>query len=914
MKTPESPPATPTATPTATATPMPAPELPLRAAEIEAESLNSAFVRTDRIFGVLMPVQWLAGIAATLWISPRTWIGDASQVHAHLIAAIGLGGVITALPTVLAWLRPGRATTRHAIAIGQMLTSALLIHLSGGRIETHFHVFGSLAFLAFYGDWTVLLTATVVIAADHVLRGLWWPLSVYGVASASPWRAIEHAGWVLFEDVVLLLAVRDHRRAIHADACHRAELEHAHRGVEEEVRVRTRELAASESRFRSLSASSPVGIFETDRHGALVYANPRFFEILDQPEAQCLGLGWLDCVQAAERIAVHREWMEALRYGCAFHREMRLIGKDGGTAWLVMRAAPRPDEDGAPLGWVGTAEDITARKAAEAGLVRARESALEIARLKSEFLANMSHEIRTPLNGVMGMLELAIGTEVASERRDYLETAMTSADSLLTVINDILDFSKIESGKLEIEHTSFDLRECVSSAMRILALRGTQRGLEIACDLAPGVPNRVIGDPTRLRQVLMNLIGNAIKFTEQGEIVVRVRRGEDPGHLEFSVSDTGIGIPVDRQRAIFDAFSQADGSTTRRFGGTGLGLAISSRLVAMMDGRLDVASEPGRGSTFTFAIALPEDPHNHAATPVAVPLGGRCVLVVDDNETNLEILTHMLQREGARVLSALGARAALASLKQASIVQAPVDLVILDHQMPYMDGVQLAEEIRRLYAPAPALVLLSSSGFHGEADRCRDAGFLAILTKPVFAPDLAAAVARALPPAPPVAAPAVVASPAAPAAPVPVATHPSASAGEPVALPPLRILLAEDNAVNAKVAVALLQRRGHQVVAVVDGRHAVERFRSGPPFDVILMDVQMPDLDGFAATTLIREIERERGGRIPIVALTAHAMKGDRERCLAAGMDGYATKPFKADELMREIAQVVARDERREAA
>jgi len=884
-----------------------------RALEIEAQLLDAAFVRTDRIFGVLMPIQWLAGIAATLWISPRTWIGDTSEVHAHVIAAIFLGGAITAFPTALAWLRPGRASTRHAIAVGQMLTSALLIHLSGGRIETHFHVFGSLAFLAFYRDWKVLLTATLVIATDHVLRGIWWPLSVYGVASASPWRALEHAGWVLFEDVVLFLAVRDSRRAIRADAGHRAELEHAHRDVEAEVKVRTRELAESESRYRSLSASSPVGIFEADRQGELVYANPRFFEILAEPEARCLGLGWLDVVHPTERIAVHREWREAIGCGSPFHREMRLIGKDDAVAWLVMRASPRIDEHGAPIGWVGTAEDITARKAAEAGLVEARESALEVARLKSEFLANMSHEIRTPLNGVMGMLELAIGTDVASERRDYLETAMTSADSLLTVINDILDFSKIESGKLEIEKTPFDLRECLASAMRILSLRGAQRGLEIACDVAPGVPNRVIGDPTRLRQVLMNLIGNAIKFTEQGEIVVRVRRGDEGARdrLELSVSDTGIGIPVDRQRAIFDAFSQADGSTTRRFGGTGLGLAISSRLVSMMGGRLGVESEPGRGSTFRFTIDLPEDPDATRSAAVAASLGGRCVLVVDDNETNLEILTHMLQREGARVLSALGARAALASLKQASIVQAPVELVILDHQMPYMDGLQLAAEIRRLYPPAPALVLLSSSGFHGEADRCHQANFAAILTKPVFSADLATAVARALPVIPAPAAPRAEALGLAP--PAPPVTAP-ASAAEPVlGLEPLRVLLAEDNPVNAKVAVALLQRRGHQVVAVVDGRQAVERFRS-EPFDVILMDVQMPELDGFAATAQVREIERERGGRIPIVALTAHAMKGDRERCLVAGMDGYATKPFKADELMREIARVMTRDERREAA
>ena len=343
--------------------------------ELYEESRIELFRRTDRIFGVLMPLQWLAGIGAAVWLSPRTWIGDASRVHEHVVAAIVLGGAITALPTVLAWLRPGRASTRHAIAVGQMLTSALLIHLTGGRIETHFHVFGSLAFLAFYRDTPVVITATVVIAADHMLRGIFWPLSVYGVATATPWRALEHAGWVVFEDCVLLLAMRDGRRELREAARHRADIERSHHAIEVQVRERTSELATSESRFRSLSASSPVGVFETDVCGGLVYANSRFLEIVGRSEDDARGLGWFEAVHGEDRLPALAAWREAVEQEEPFHREVRLNGRPGVESWAVIRALPRQGAHNGLDGFVGTAEDTSVRKEAEADLVRARESA-----------------------------------------------------------------------------------------------------------------------------------------------------------------------------------------------------------------------------------------------------------------------------------------------------------------------------------------------------------------------------------------------------------------------------------------------------------------------------------------------------------------------------------------------------------
>jgi two-component system, sensor histidine kinase and response regulator len=501
----------------------------------------------------------------------------------------------------------------------------------------------------------------------------------------------------------------------------------------------------------------------------------------------------------------------------------------------------------------------------------------------------MSHDIRTPMNGILGMIDLALDTDLTAEQREYLSVVKGSADSLLRLLNDILDFAKIEARKLDLDPLEFHLHDAIGVTMKTLAVRAYSKGLELACRIAPDVPDAVVGDPERLRQILINLVGNAIKFTERGEVVVEVEnaQGEEAAagatpngtvHLHFSVRDTGIGIPAEKQRAIFDPFTQADSSTTRQYGGTGLGLAISSQLVALMGGRLWVDSRAGEGSTFHFLVRFGHGRDQGAAMPPPELIPWRDVpaLIVDDNATNRRILTETLRHWHLRPTAVGNGQAALAALAQAQRAGESYGLMLVDAQMPDMDGLALVERLGHLACVSGAtIVMLPPARQQGDIARCQALGVAACLTKPVPQSSLLEAIRTAL------------------GRHRPAAEHRAGPAGTLAGTdqPSLHILLAEDNAVNQKLAVRLLEKRGHTLVVASTGKEALAAWKH-ERFDLILMDVQMPEMDGFEVTAAIRQAERLTGAHIPIVAMTAHAMSGDRQRCLEAGMDGYISKPI----------------------
>ena len=655
------------------------------------------------------------------------------------------------------------------------------------------------------------------------------------------------------------------------------------------------DLRETEEKYRAIFENAVEGIYQTSLDGRFLSANPALARIFGYSSPEDLINHFTDIGKEVYVDPTTRSRFARLLEERSFISEFesQIYRKDGSIIWSSESARLVRDEAWRPMYYEGIVEDITQRKVAAEKTLRAIEMAESVNRAKSEFLANMSHEIRTPINGIIGMTELALDTNLTDEQREYLERAKNSADSLLSMINQILDFSKIEAGKIVPDSIRFSLRDTVGSAMASLAARAHLKGLEMASNILPHVPDALVGDAHRLRQILLNLLGNAIKFTDRGEIVVHVDtdlQSEASVSLHFAVTDTGIGIPAEKQETIFEAFSQADGSMSRKYGGTGLGLAISSHLVEMMAGKIWVRSEPGVGSAFHFTacFALQEGEGPRPGTKEHTELRDVRVLVVDDNITNRRILQAMLLEWNAQPSVAVDGNSALAMMRRAKSSGKPFAVVILDAIMPEVDGFTLVKEIRQdtEIAGTPIMMLTTAGG--AVHTKSRELGIAASIMKPIRPANLLNALLRVLG-----------LLPEERDADRHVQPGPS-----PKSVRPLNVLLAEDNEVNQLVVVRMLEKQGHKVAVACNGKEALTAY-DAQQFDLIVMDAQMPELNGFEAAALIREKEKSTGKHVPILAMTAHAMKGDRERCLSAGMDAYIAKPVRAKEF-REIIESLA--------
>jgi PAS domain S-box-containing protein len=699
--------------------------------------------------------------------------------------------------------------------------------------------------------------------------------------------------------------VREQRETLEARVEERTELlSRTNAGLATEISERESAEAAlreSSELVTLLLESAPEAIYGVDLAGDCTFCNAACLRLTGYDDAsELMGRNMHAVIHYAKPDGTPYPVQECSIYAGfteeqGAHGDDEVLWRKDGTSFPVEYWSRLLHRNRRVIGMVVTFVDVTVRKQAEEAMRNAKEAAEAGSRAKSEFLANMSHEIRTPLNGVIGMTELALGTELSEEQRDYLNTVKLSGDALLSVINDILDFSKIEAGKSDLEISDFDFRASLETILKTFALRASEKKLELMYEVDGEVPEMVRGDANKLRQILVNLLGNAIKFTHAGEVALRVKMDnvEDKKYmLHFTVSDTGVGLAADVRKLIFDPFTQADNSTTRNYGGTGLGLAISARLVKMMGGEIWVESEPGKGSQFHFTAQLVADHVPSIAHPPA-PKDPARVLVVDDNRTHRGILERLLKGWGWIASSAQTGEEAIVQVRAARESGNAYQLILLDLHMPGMNGFELVEHLQRLPGFATRVIMmLTSGGQRGDIARCAELGVSVHLLKPVRPSELQDAIRQAVGTAPVEAVP---------------ARQPDSAPARGLT-PSLRVLLAEDNAVNRKVVTRLLEKRGHQVLVTTNGKEAIAALEKDT-FDLILMDVQMPEMDGFEATRRIRLSEEGTAFHQRIIALTAHAMSGDRARCLEAGMDGYLTKPLGALALDQVLESCLKREE-----
>jgi len=754
-------------------------DLSKRSDDLLQSSRSSIYQRTDRLFARLMVLQWIAGIITAVWISPKTWAGAYSETHFHVWAAVILGGVITGFPVCLALTRPGTTITRHVIAISQMLTSALLIHLSGGRIETHFHIFASLAFLASYRDWRVLVTATIVVAADHFIRGFFNPQSVFGVLTSSSWRVFEHSAWVVLEDIILFITIRQSVNEMRLVAQHRASLEQTNKTVESVVKARTheleqqaRELLKAKQTAEQLSAFGDI--LDQSLNEIFIFdAESLYFVHVNQGAKENIGYSMEELrrmtpvdIKPTQTAASFAKLVAPLLDGTQSVLEITTVHRRKDGSDYPVQIHLERSVLGERFVFVAMVLDITERQRIETELRVSRERAVAADRSKSEFLANMSHEIRTPMTAILGFTDILLNNVERPENIDAIRTVKANGEYLLEIINDILDLSKIEAGKFELEQMECCPQGIIADVASLMRVRATAKGLALNVQYEGPIPETMQSDPTRLRQILINVVGNAIKFTETGSVRIVTRlwnkMGEEP-KLHIDVIDTGIGIPSGRIEQIFDPFTQADGTTTRKFGGAGLGLSISKRLVNFLGGEFSVSSTLGKGSTFSITVST-------------------------------------------------------GSLDNVNLIHGAVEAVANNAVAEIADAAE--------------------SSLHN-----------------------------------------------------------------------YRILLAEDGPDNQRLISFVLKKAGAAVVLADNGQIgfdlATTANSEGHPFDVILMDMQMPVLDGYEATRRLRE----DGYTLPIIALTAHAMASDRQKCLDTGCDDYTTKPIDRRKLIELVASYAKKAE-----